>query len=421
MPSSWRRLALALACVATTACSEDLSGDAACPALCPEQNLEMVDVTLFPLSVDSSIRAFPPIGTEQQLLLARRGDSLVTGVVLRFDSTKTRFARSTSDTTTVPILSLSNPTVAVTLVGSLILNKPLTIEVYDVDATAPDLDTAAVRALFRPDRLIADSVLAAPDTLSGNIELALPDEFVEPRVLARQRIRLGLLVRSDSALSFTVSALESGGPSILNYTATTELTTTSPTVVTVNSRPPPEAGARIPGLEDYTIVILGTPAPPPEVLAVGGFPASRSYLRFAIPAGIVETTTVVRAKLILTQIGSTSVGSSDSVTLVPRMVLAAQSVDPGKASLLLAAPGFPGILPLPLLPSNGGVREIELVALLQQWRTQDTTRASRALVLQSGDEGIEPQELLFHSSEAPEAVRPRLRITYIPRARFELP
>lgn len=421
-----RRLAALAFCVVSAfgaaSCTEDLSGGAACPALCPEQNVDMVDTVLFPLSMDSTIRAFPPLGTEGQLVVVRRGDSLATAAVVRFDRTPSRVARSTTDTTTVPILALDAATISLGLIGSVIINKPVTVEIYDVDAEAAELDTGAVRALFRPDRLVADSVFPAPDTLSGTIELELPKAFVEPRVLNQQRIRLGVIVRSDSALSFSFATTEGGSPPQLEFSATTELPATSPVTVTANSFPPPTAGTPVPGLEDYTIVVQGTPPTPPAVLAVGGFPASRSYLRFDIPSGIVETTTVVRATLLLSQLPNTAVGSADSVSLIPRMVLANKAVDPGKATLLLAAPGFPGIVALPLVPADSGVRSIELVSLLRQWRADDTTKASRALVLQSSGEGLDPQEVRFHSNEAPvDSLRPRLRITYIPRARFELP
>ncbi|HJR63095.1 MAG TPA: hypothetical protein VJ803_05290 [Gemmatimonadaceae bacterium] len=423
MPRTLRGFLLAVVCLlGAVSCTEDLSGGAACPALCPEDNVEMVDLELFPLSLDTTIVAFPPLGNEGQLLMARRGDSLVTATVVRFDVTQHRVARSTSDTTTVPVLSLDDAQLSLPLIGSLIVNKPLTVEVYDVDTTASELDTAAVRVLFRPDRLVADSVYPAPDTLSGSIEVELPKAFIEPRVLNQQRVRLGVLVRSDSSLSFTFASSEGGNPPLLTYTATTELPTTSPLTITANSNPPASAGTRIPGLEDYTLVIQGTPAPSSAVLAVGGFPASRSFLRFEIPGGIVETTTVVRATLLLHQIPNATVGSGDSITLVPRMVLANKTVDPGKASLLLAAPGSAGVPPLPSLPAASGVRTVELVGLLRQWRLDDTTRATRALVLQSGGEGIDPQQVLFHSNEASvDSLRPRLRLTYIPRARFELP
>src|SRR5687768_10987997 len=92
------RRPIGLFCVAAVlliglgACREKLDGGAACPALCPEQGLEVRDTTLFPfefpspVAIDSTIFGFPPLGTELQLLLANRGDSLRTAAIARFDT-----------------------------------------------------------------------------------------------------------------------------------------------------------------------------------------------------------------------------------------------------------------------------------------------------------------------------------------------
>ena len=47
--------------------------------------------------------------------------------------------------------------------------------------------------------------------------------------------------------------------------------------------------------------------------------------------------------------------------------------------------------------------------------------STRALVLRSAFEGAEIGEIRFFSREAPAALRPRLRLSYIPRTEFGLP
>jgi hypothetical protein len=88
--SSARRLgfvmAALVAAVTVVACTEDYEGGAACPALCPEQNVVVIDTTFDPVVLDTTVFPFPTTGTETELLLARRGDTVDTRPVIRFDS-----------------------------------------------------------------------------------------------------------------------------------------------------------------------------------------------------------------------------------------------------------------------------------------------------------------------------------------------
>src|SRR5215510_3394591 len=74
------------AAVSVAACGEKLEGGAACPLLCPQQDVQLKDTTVEAIAVDSSLPGFPSIGEEEPLLLAARGDTLDTRVIFRFDS-----------------------------------------------------------------------------------------------------------------------------------------------------------------------------------------------------------------------------------------------------------------------------------------------------------------------------------------------
>ena len=63
----------------------------------------------------------------------------------------------------------------------------------------------------------------------------------------------------------------------------------------------------------------------------------------------------------------------------------------------------------------------EIVHVVRAWRTVGTTRTPRALVLRAAEEGLLAGEVNFFSIEAPADVRPRLRLTYVPRRGFGLP
>jgi len=92
---------LGLTLLALAACQENLSEGAACPTLCPGQQLEVHDTVLVADQVFDStvlVTGMPPLGTETNLLVARyadaQGDSIVSGAVLRYDSLQRNFPRT---------------------------------------------------------------------------------------------------------------------------------------------------------------------------------------------------------------------------------------------------------------------------------------------------------------------------------------
>ena len=412
-------LALAAACVALGACQEDLQGGAACPITCPEQSLEVRDTVIFPVALDTTLVGYPPLGSEPGLLLAHRGDTLQTAAVVRFDTLPDRVTRIT-DTAAQHLVSIDTASLLISVADTATRPAAVTFEVYDVDVDAPDLDTAAVRALFRGDRLVASRTVPR-DSVRGTVAVALPTSFLLPRILNAGRVRLGVTIRSEESVQFVVGATETGAAVRLQYLARAATDTQTLTVPPI-SKPGTQPTPVFADLEDYQLVLRApTPVRDPAVLAVGGVPGSRAYLRFDLPAGIVESTTVVRATLRLTQRPNRSVAPADSVTVLPRLVRATSILDaePGKAALVLADPRV--LSTLRILPADSGVRALEIPNALQVWRRDDPSRVPPALVLQSAGEGIEPQSVYFFSSDAAEELRPQLRLRYIPRAGFGLP
>ena len=288
-----------------------------------------------------------------------------------------------------------------------------------MDSTGAEIDPTAEQALFRPDRLVATRTFPT-DSLTGTLRIPLPTDAVLQRVLSRRRVRFGLLARSDSSVQLALHNTTSRSPATpptLRYTARADTVTTAISVQPVPTASG-EPGPSAPDLADYLQVLAGSSGAPPGTLAVGGLPASRAYLRFSLPAGLIESTTVVRATLLLTQTPNRALGSGDSTRVLPKPVLASPRVPPAKAALLLGTE----LTSLGVVPQDSGLRAVDVVNVVRQWRTSDTTRAQRALVLHLGDEGATPQAVYFFSSAAPvDSLRPRLRLSFIPRAGFGLP
>ena len=88
----------------------------------------------------------------------------------------------------------------------------------------------------------------------------------------------------------------------------------------------------------------------------------------------------------------------------------------------LGSNGQFGLDSLSLAPGDSGVRSFEIVGLVRTWKGQATTVSPRTIALRSGSEGSLPAEIDFFSTKAAlAAVRPRLRITYVPQTSYGIP
>jgi hypothetical protein len=424
VPFSRKPFALALAfgaAVLLGACQEDLGGGAACPALCPEQELEVRDTLLFPIVLDTNLVGYPVLGREPILLVTTRPDTVQTAAVARFDTLPTHLARGT-DTAQTRIVGVDSAALRVDVADTPRLPRaPITFDVYDVDVDAPDPDTAAVRQLIRPDRLVGSRTF--DDTaVTGALVIPISTSFVEQKVLARSRVRLAVAVRADSSVAVRLIATESEvGPTLAFRARAVSADTQTLTIVTDSEEEPsPATGFVV--LRDYQVTVAIPPGRP-DLLEVGGIPGRRTYLRFDLPSRIVDSVTVVRATLVVTQSPNRAFSTRDTVTLVPRIVLANRALDPepGKAALVLA-PELVGPPSLEIAVADSGRRRLELATLVRQWRAAGESELTRALVLHAREEGGRPGTVfLFPVESADETLRPRLEISYVPRAGFGLP
>jgi hypothetical protein len=108
--------------------------------------------------------------------------------------------------------------------------------------------------------------------------------------------------------------------------------------------------------------------------------------------------------------------------VITQTVVAGPSItDIYTAAQFLGAPGNFPVDTLRLIPRDSGMRSLEIINVVRAWRFVGTERTPRAIVLRVPEEGLRAGELNFFSIDGPEAVRPRLRLTYVPRRGFGLP
>jgi hypothetical protein len=424
------RLAVLIAAVsvvvAASACSEEFAGGAACPLLCPESGFEIINDTLDAVvTLDSTVRGFPLPGDENRLTLLQRfggGDTVITAGIVRFDFIPKMVTVGTDSALVTKIDSVHLRLAVATATEDSLSRRdtlkrvPVTIEVYEVDTTASDFDTAAVRAQFVPANLLG-SYTVRRDSLADSVFVKLDTAAVRARVQAG-RMRVGLRIRSDSSMQVPIRATDVGGPLFVRFWARAGADTVTRTVTPASSSSSSEGG--VPSLHDYLIVLRGTPLPPPMVVAVGGIPAQRAYLRLSLPSRLVDSVTVVRAALVLTQ--APVRGRTDDTVragVQANISIARGLLDVGRAALLVRS--VPGLDERVRAPRDSGLVRFELAGTIPFWRLTPEPELPRVIVLRSSREGEFPSEFHFYSSEAPASLRPRVEISYVPRVDFSLP
>lgn len=423
---SWSRLrgpllALALLTVSAVAaaCTENLEGGAACPALCPEQSERFRDTTFDAAVLDSSVGGFPALGIGSVLLLANRPDTLVTRTIMRFDVLTTAYAPNRTGAvdsiTAVDSVFLKIPLDTTGRRGA----NPVTIEAYDVDTTASDTVPAVLRSLFRPDRLIG-SLSLTPSATGDSLRVPISKTVMAAKIAAKKRLRVGLrMVGNAGQLRLRAFTLGTSATT-LQYDPSTD-TTYAPTVVTAQTTLVGASEDVNIAYSTYGLIDVGSQAPGATTLVVGGLPSYRTYLRFNVPLRITDSSTIVRADLVLTQQRSRFANTGDTVTVYPLVPNATSDVGDLRRAIDLASEGkLIGMDTTLLVPRDSGQKVFNVLTLARSWRTL-TKSVPRALALRIGFEGAQPAELRFFSAEAAPALRPKLRITYLPKSEFVLP
>ena len=412
-----RALVTALLFVSFASCSENLDSSGVCAVLCPPVGGNVQNITLDAVVLDTTVQALSGLGTENGLFLASRGDTLDTRVIIRYDSLPFNFS-PTGDTAR-PILSVDSAFLLLHIdTLSIKGTDPVTIEAYDVDTTASDTSTAAVLALFRPDRFISAQTFNRAD-LKDTLRYYISNDTVLSKIQNKAQLRIGLRATGTSSSQMRIISTEGSAPPTLSFRATPDTATAALTESPFSRTPAGEAIIAF-HLSDYTLIAKGPPPGSPSNLDVGGLPPRRVFVQFNIPLSIIDSTTVVRATLLLNQLPNSLLDPTDTVLILPSLVLAGKAVtDPTKAAQIVADITLDT---LRITPGGSGLKEVELARAFTIWRTQSPDTVPRAIVLKTLNEGDSPLEIRFSSSEEVVALlRPRLRISYTSRVPLGIP
>ena len=403
---------LAVAAVSLAGCGEKLGAGGACPLLCPPESSPLKDTIVDAVVLDTSATGFPSLGFESDLIVAHRADSLDTRVITRYDSLPKTYKYQGGDSDIVRIDSayIVAPRLASDSLETFRADG--TLEVYDVTDAANDTATASLAAEFTAGNKIGELAYLqgeSPDTFRIQLDTAR----VRSRLVNTRNLRIGLrMVSTGSDLVRIISTNSAAGIKLTlvpNADTAAERLTVSP----VTYSPVDPGYLRFP-LADFQITVAGA-TPAANTLRVGGMPANRVLLKFDIPSRIVDSTVVVRASLLLTQRPSSAPQAGDAVSVFIVPIVASSLVTDLHGQLEFAAGQLFFIDSLPLVPKDTGVVSIEMVRLVRAWKGADTTQTPRVAALYLSNEGSGVSSFDFFSTEAPLGLRPRLRITYVPR------
>lgn len=435
----WRRagaVALLMAAAALVgACRERLDGGASCAAasaLCPGQAVDLRDTIIDPvLAFDSTFSGFPGTGTEVFLPLVNYGDSLETVAIARFDTLTTLFSPPGDTVQSVLYADSVYLRMDVDLTRARVPDS-VRIDVYDVGDTtlAPgfvDSVPAMLRTRFVPGRIIGGktfSKVQIVDSLLVPVNDSAMLAHLRDSTYGWPRLRVGVRVRGiGGPVAFRIGSEESGNPIRLRYRPKADTSVHQQEVNLASADPADREDIRI-DLRDYAVVLKDLLPASANRMTIGGIPGRRVYLRFNIPSRLSDSTTVIRATLRLTQVPFPFGADSDTVVVHTHVVLASPQVtDIRRASTFLSQAGLVVQDSLNLSPRGAGVKEIELYPLVRGWALQagQTNAPPRAVVLATSNEGTLPLIATFYSTTAGPGLRPRMRLTYIPKVGFGTP
>lgn len=421
MPDRILRGALgALLFLGFVACTENVSGTLGCPELCGDQSASLRDTTLTGiLTVDTVLAGFPQFGASRDFTLIAQGDTADVRLVVRFDTLPNTFRHpnASADSTFTRLDSTRVTFVVDTTIGRP--KAPVTIEAFDVDTTAADSLTKALIPLFRPDRRIGSRTYQVSE-IRDTLPFPLDSTVVLAKALAGARLRIGFKVSSTQSVKLRVAG--SVFAPRLTFRVSPDTLVRKDTVVLQSKTPAGESIATVYAM--YPIVVSGAlPIPGPDVLAVGGVNGARTFLRFDVPPILVDSVQVIRASLLLNQVKSrVAASSADTVAMLVNPILAGSEITDISTIAAFAGSGAVfGVDSVRLVPKDSGLRSVELVNLFRAWREVGSKNSIRAIILRAKQEASSAAELDFVSTTGPVALRPRLRLTYVPRRGFGLP
>ncbi len=399
----------ALLALLLSACGESTTAPGACPDYCPPARLRVVDTVLQGAFANEEwIRGYVNPYEASALQVLSDGAGQVSRGVVRFPAFSSELSMGDS---LVPIaavdsfrlrLRILRRTDAVQDPELLVYRLPVSVDsgssFADLEPSFADSTLLAsvvvpLDSLAPADTTGTDSVTVVVDTIG----VTLPGTAFPALDADSLRTAVGIALRADQAGYVDLGSREgSSGSSYMTWYVKID---SSGTQVERQE-------SRIPVFDSF--VVADQPAVADGLLAVGGVPSARTFMRVALPDSIMKYSNIVRADLLLVPESPVRGGTGDTVSVVVMTV----EGDYGPKSRPRAIPTDSvarGFTNLPV--GMGDTVRIDITTLLVPWQA-DTT-LPRTILLRILPEGGTLGELRVYSSRSPVG-KPALHVTYVP-------
>lgn len=393
-----RRLLLLLALAAGSgACTERLTTPGTCPGLCPGGEVAVRDtVILASLGRDSSFAGFTGMVEGTSMLLSTGpafGESR--GVIRFLPRGDSVFVQDT-----VRTFSVDSVVIRLFLQRRDTTVSGLELNVYRLPTSTDTLVTPTELAeLMTPERLLR-SVAIVDSAKVGSFSLGFTEsELARFEFTAADSTQLVLGLRltapGSAAARFGTGRAGDQGPVWFTFVTTEN----------ADSTLRDQLISRVP-TRSFSVRSPSTPLDP-SFLQLGGFPAARTFIRFAMPDNLRDSVTILRATLELDGIVPLTGLPGDSIRVDVRGLLA----DFGAKS-----PVVGNISSSQFMRVGDSGLSIDIASTAVLWQGDRPLPA--ALRLQMGEEWSSFLEPRFHSTRGSGSA-PRLRITYRPQFPFQ--
>jgi len=386
--------------VAAGGCGEDLlaPGVGTCPNYCPPEQLQVVDsVLLDNITSDSTFSGYVQPYEASALQVYRDSTAAAEAngwAVILFRRFSDSLLISSGDTTHGAVLATDSFRLEIPVRGRTSATG-IELLVYRLPLGLDSTTTAADLAPYFADSTLLATVPIA-DSVTGSSVFATIDALAFPDFAAdSNRTALGIAMRTPTGF-LNVGATEGSSAATLSR------------YVQVDS-----AGVSVPRVEGKQPEFDSFLGPPESALTdgergVGGAPSARTLLRFALPTRILDSSTVVRATLVLVPTGPVLGAPGDSIVLIAQGL----NVDAGAKSPLRTVPSDSVALRIGfvLVGASDTVR-LDVTDVVIGW-VNDSTRPP-SLAVRAVPEGATFAEYRF-AAVSSGADRPRLHVTFIP-------
>jgi hypothetical protein len=396
---------LPLTLVVLCACQEELTAPGDCPALCPGGVAQVFDEIIPAITgADSSFRGYVQPYAAAAMLVSNGLQGQEQRAIMRFP------ARSDSVAVrdTLRGYVIDSVVFAFTILARDTTQSGLQLDVYRIPPSIDSTTTfAELDPAFSPEDLVAQ--IPVPDSVKTGLLRAVllgPDlaKIVIPPADAGV-LALGIRLTAPVTTGVRLGAGGSGAPAFVTY-ATLNVPDTG--TAKLRSFPlTPQFSSFVPPIQQPDDSTL---------LSVGGEPSARALIRFALPARLKDSATIVRATLELTPVAPINGLPTDPLRLQAKAVVA----DLGAKSPVNSAPGR---VPADTIESgSSGPVAMEAVRVVEQWEGTSTQPQALMISVVPDLEAASFARPVFYSTRAADpAVRPRLRISYMLSVPFENP